>query len=153
MKVALRSFPRYGGSLVSPELFPWTRTKKHAKRHMNNTLRLYRALISTASMWTTRTTSSTASGRPTPSRRISLVISVSLYHMRAVSAMQLTPIGIDGWNMTSHPMKKNEYGVFEITLPAKNNQKAISHNSKIKVAHQIHLSSPTVFANRLSKTN
>lgn len=30
-------------------------------------------------------------------------------------------------------MKKNEYGVFEITLPAENGQAAIPHNSKIKV--------------------
>jgi 1,4-alpha-glucan branching enzyme len=67
--------------------------------------------------------------------------------------MQLTPIDTDGWNMTSHPMKKNEYGVFEIIIPAKNNQKAIPHNSKIKVTHQIYLSRPAAFANRLSKTN
>lgn len=48
-------------------------------------------------------------------------------------------------------MKKNEFGVFEIIVPAKNGQKAIPHNSKIKVAQQTNLSGPTVFANRLSK--
>lgn len=31
-------------------------------------------------------------------------------------------------------MKKNEYGVFEITLPAKDGNVAIPHGSKIKVS-------------------
>lgn len=31
-------------------------------------------------------------------------------------------------------MQKNSFGVFEITLPAKNGQPAIPHDSKIKVA-------------------
>lgn len=31
-------------------------------------------------------------------------------------------------------MKKNDYGVFEITVPAKNGQPAIPHNSKLKVS-------------------
>lgn len=30
-------------------------------------------------------------------------------------------------------MKKNAYGVFEITVPAKGGEKAIPHNSKVKV--------------------
>jgi len=30
-------------------------------------------------------------------------------------------------------MKKNQFGVFEIVLPAKDGQPAIPHNSKIKV--------------------
>ena len=30
-------------------------------------------------------------------------------------------------------MKKNEFGVWEIVVPAKNGQPAIPHNSKIKV--------------------
>jgi 1,4-alpha-glucan branching enzyme len=30
-------------------------------------------------------------------------------------------------------MKKNEFGVFEIVLPPKDGQPAITHNSKIKV--------------------
>ena len=41
---------------------------------------------------------------------------------------------IDNWNRDSHPMSKNQYGVFEIVVPAKvNGQAAIPHNSKIKV--------------------
>lgn len=40
----------------------------------------------------------------------------------------------DDWNRDSHPMKKNEYGVFKLTLPpVGNGQPAIPHNSKIKV--------------------
>lgn len=31
-------------------------------------------------------------------------------------------------------MKKNEFGIFEIVLPAKDGQPALEHNSKIKVS-------------------
>jgi 1,4-alpha-glucan branching enzyme len=31
-------------------------------------------------------------------------------------------------------MKKNDFGVWELTLPAKNGVPAIAHNSKIKVS-------------------
>lgn len=39
----------------------------------------------------------------------------------------------DGWNRDSHQMTKDNFGVFEITLPAVNGQPAIPHDSKIKV--------------------
>ena len=42
----------------------------------------------------------------------------------------------DNWNRDSHEMKKNEFGVFEITLPAQNGQPAIPHDSKIKVGEE-----------------
>jgi 1,4-alpha-glucan branching enzyme len=49
-------------------------------------------------------------------------------------ARMLTIWTIDNWNRDSHPMSKNQYGVFEIVIPAKvNGQAAIPHNSKIKV--------------------
>jgi hypothetical protein len=38
----------------------------------------------------------------------------------------------DGWNRGAHPMKKNDFGVWEIVVPAINGQPAIPHNSKIK---------------------
>jgi 1,4-alpha-glucan branching enzyme len=40
---------------------------------------------------------------------------------------------LDGWDRGAHPMKKNDYGVFELTIPAQNGQAAIPHNSKLKV--------------------
>ena len=40
----------------------------------------------------------------------------------------------NGWNRGAHPMKKNDFGVFEITLPAQNGQAAIPHNSKLKIS-------------------
>lgn len=43
---------------------------------------------------------------------------------------------IDNWNRGSHPMQKNAFGVFEITIPSNNGQPAIPHNSKIKVCQQ-----------------
>jgi len=39
----------------------------------------------------------------------------------------------DGWNREATPMTRGEYGVWEVTLPAKDGQLAIPHNSKIKV--------------------
>ena len=39
----------------------------------------------------------------------------------------------DGWNRDSHEMKKNEFGVFEITVPPVDGQPAIAHDSKLKV--------------------
>ncbi|KAL6915816.1 hypothetical protein ACHAPO_005275 [Fusarium lateritium] len=40
----------------------------------------------------------------------------------------------NGWNRGAHPMKKNDFGVFEITIPAQNGQTAIPHNSKLKIS-------------------
>ena len=40
-------------------------------------------------------------------------------------------------------MKKDPYGVFEITLPAKDGQPAIAHNSKLKVGSSAKLSFAT----------
>ncbi|KAF8948742.1 alpha-1,4-glucan branching enzyme, partial [Entomortierella lignicola] len=40
----------------------------------------------------------------------------------------------NNWNNSSHPMKKDEYGVFEIFLPNKaRGEPAIEHNSKVKI--------------------
>jgi 1,4-alpha-glucan branching enzyme len=41
---------------------------------------------------------------------------------------------LDNWNRTSHPMTRNEYGVWEITIPPNSNgEPAIPHDSKLKV--------------------
>ncbi|KAL9944404.1 hypothetical protein ACHAQF_008030 [Verticillium nonalfalfae] len=42
----------------------------------------------------------------------------------------------NNWDRESHPMKRDEFGVFEIVLPANNGQPAIPHNSKIKISLQ-----------------
>ncbi|KAI9099550.1 glycoside hydrolase superfamily [Phlyctochytrium arcticum] len=40
----------------------------------------------------------------------------------------------NNWNRDSHPMKKNQFGVFEIVLPNKpNSELAIPHNTKVKI--------------------
>jgi 1,4-alpha-glucan branching enzyme len=60
------------------------------------------------------------------------------YREWAPNAAEAYLIGdFNGWNHGSHPMKKNEYGVFEITIPAKDGQPAIPHNSKLKIALQL----------------
>lgn len=69
-----------------------------------------------------------------PNRHILWEISVSLdSHTSACNLPVRLTRSIDGWNYESHPMKKNEYGVFEIVVPAKGKEKAIPHNSKVKV--------------------
>ena len=39
----------------------------------------------------------------------------------------------DGWNREATPMTRNEFGVWEVILPAKDGQPAIPHNTKVKV--------------------
>lgn len=41
---------------------------------------------------------------------------------------------LDDWSRSSHPMKKNQFGIWEITIPsAPNGACAIPHDSKVKV--------------------
>lgn len=59
-----------------------------------------------------------------------------VYREWAPNAQQAFLIGdFNGWNRDSHPMKKNAFGVFEITVaPNEHGQVAIPHNSKIKIS-------------------
>ena len=42
---------------------------------------------------------------------------------------------LDQWNRMTHPLKKDEFGVWEITIPPKvPGVCAISHDSKVKVS-------------------
>lgn len=57
-----------------------------------------------------------------------------MYREWAPNALRAYLIGdFNDWNRDSHPMKKNEFGVFEITVPGKNGQTSIPHDSKLKV--------------------
>ena len=40
----------------------------------------------------------------------------------------------DNWDRLAHPMKKNDFGVFEIVIPAVRGAPGIPHNSKVKVS-------------------
>lgn len=40
----------------------------------------------------------------------------------------------NNWDVNAHPMKKDQYGVWDLTLPAKDGTPAIPHNSKLKVS-------------------
>lgn len=40
---------------------------------------------------------------------------------------------IDGWNREATPMAKGDFGVWELTLQARDGQPVIPHNSKVKV--------------------
>lgn len=49
-------------------------------------------------------------------------------------ASMMHPIFQDEWNRTSHPMKVDAFGVWEIRLACKpDGNLAIPHNSKVKV--------------------
>lgn len=44
--------------------------------------------------------------------------------------------GIDNWDKLSHPMQRDEFGVYSINLPNKlDGSPAIEHNSKVKASH------------------
>lgn len=53
----------------------------------------------------------------------------------------------DKWNRISHPMTKDRYGVWEITIPPQDGKCAIPHDSKIKVVHaSLHVSLESVMS-------
>ncbi|KAL2350445.1 alpha-glucan branching enzyme [Cryomyces antarcticus] len=58
-----------------------------------------------------------------------------VYREWAPNALRAYLIGdFNGWNRDSHPMQKNDFGVWETTLPANNGQPAIAHDSKVKIS-------------------
>jgi len=57
------------------------------------------------------------------------------YREWAPNAKEAFLIGdFNGWNRGSDPMKKDDFGVFEIVLPAVDGQLAIPHKSKLKIS-------------------
>ncbi|KZT29236.1 glycoside hydrolase family 13 protein [Neolentinus lepideus HHB14362 ss-1] len=58
------------------------------------------------------------------------------YREWAPNAIEAVLTGdFNGWNRTSHPMKKNEFGIWEITIPPKEpGVCAIPHDSKLKIS-------------------
>ncbi|KAB5583374.1 glycoside hydrolase superfamily [Coniochaeta sp. 2T2.1] len=61
-----------------------------------------------------------------------------VYREWAPNAVKASLIGdFNNWDRSAHPMKKNEFGVFEITIPPVNGQAAIQHNSKIKITLEL----------------
>ncbi|OIW27727.1 glycoside hydrolase [Coniochaeta ligniaria NRRL 30616] len=61
-----------------------------------------------------------------------------VYREWAPNAVKASLFGeFNNWDRNAHPMKKNEYGVFEITIPPVNGQPAIPHNSKIKITLEL----------------
>ena len=57
-----------------------------------------------------------------------------LYREWAPNALRAYLIGdFNDWNRDATPMAKDEFGVFEVTVPGKNGQPSIPHDSKLKV--------------------
>lgn len=58
-----------------------------------------------------------------------------VYREWAPNAVTAALIGeFNNWNRESHHMKKDNFGVWEITVPAVDGQPAIPHNTKIKIS-------------------
>ncbi|KAJ2897624.1 hypothetical protein MKZ38_004524 [Zalerion maritima] len=58
-----------------------------------------------------------------------------VYREWAPNAKEAHLIGdFNNWNQHSHTMTKDGFGVWEITVPAKDGQPAIPHNSKLKIS-------------------
>jgi len=58
-----------------------------------------------------------------------------MYREWAPNAEQAFLIGeFNNWNRDSHPMTKDQFGVFELHLPARDGVPAISHNTKLKIS-------------------
>lgn len=62
-----------------------------------------------------------------------------VYREWAPNAVHAALIGdFNNWDRSATPMKKNEFGVFEVRVPpTKSGQAAIPHNSKIKISLQL----------------
>lgn len=57
------------------------------------------------------------------------------YREWAPNAQKASLIGeFNNWDTNAHPMQRNNFGVWEITVPAKDGKPAIPHNSKIKIS-------------------
>ncbi|KOC16762.1 1,4-alpha-glucan-branching enzyme [Aspergillus flavus AF70] len=58
-----------------------------------------------------------------------------IYREWAPNAVQAQLVGeFNNWDVTAHPMTKNGFGVWEVTVPAVNGAPAIPHDSKIKIS-------------------
>lgn len=57
------------------------------------------------------------------------------YREWAPNAVGASLIGeFNNWNHSATPMKVNDYGIWEVTIPAVNGQPAIPHNTKLKIS-------------------
>lgn len=61
-----------------------------------------------------------------------LVISVCTF-TACERTIQAANVVSDDWNREEFPMIKDPYGVWKVTVPAKDGKPAIPHNSKVKV--------------------
>ncbi|ODA77479.1 hypothetical protein RJ55_07108 [Drechmeria coniospora] len=60
------------------------------------------------------------------------------YREWAPNATKASLVGeFNDWNRDSHPMKKDDFGVFEIVIHAQDGKPAIDHNSKIKISLEL----------------
>lgn len=61
-----------------------------------------------------------------------------VYREWAPNALRAYLIGdFNNWDRDATPMTKNEFGVFEVTVPGKDGQSTIPHDSKLKVRQAV----------------
>ncbi|KAI9854758.1 MAG: alpha-1,4-glucan branching enzyme [Trichoglossum hirsutum] len=57
------------------------------------------------------------------------------YHEWAPNAVEASLTGdFNSWSREANPMKKNNFGVWEVTLPARDGEPIIPHNTKVKIS-------------------
>ncbi|KAF4203656.1 hypothetical protein CNMCM8927_008514 [Aspergillus lentulus] len=57
------------------------------------------------------------------------------YREWAPNAVRAYLVGdFNNWDVTAHPMTKDDFGVWEVTVPSKDGVPAIPHDSKVKIA-------------------
>ncbi|KAF7176696.1 hypothetical protein CNMCM7691_003709 [Aspergillus felis] len=60
------------------------------------------------------------------------------YREWAPNAVRAYLVGdFNNWDVTAHPMTKDNFGVWEVTVPSKDGMPAIPHDSKVKIAMDI----------------
>ena len=66
-----------------------------------------------------------------------------VYREWAPNALRAYLIGdFNNWDREATPMTKNDFGVFEVTVPGKDGKPVIPHDSKIKVCFSLHSNTP-----------
>jgi 1,4-alpha-glucan branching enzyme len=50
----------------------------------------------------------------------------------------------DNWDVKANPMERDDFGIWSITLPAKDGAPAIPHNSKVKVLPVTYTTTPGI---------
>lgn len=72
-----------------------------------------------------------------------------MYREWAPNALRAYLIGdFNNWDRDATPMTKNQFGVFEVTIPGRDGKAVIPHDSKLKARYPIPSSSQSLTISR-----